>query len=79
MQMPKLANLSTRIDARVKSALEELCDRRGLKVTAVVEQALRDKLEDLDDSLELEEAIRSPEEMIPYRKARRALRRDGVL
>ena len=77
--MAKLANLSTRVRMDVKKALDDVCRRRGLKVTAVVEQALREKLEDLDDSLELEDAIRSTEGMIPYRKARRGLKRDGVL
>ena len=77
--MAKLANLSTRVRMDVKKALVDLCRRRGLKVTAVVEQALREKLEDLEDSLELDDAIRTAEEMIPYRKARRALKRDGVL
>jgi hypothetical protein len=77
--MARLASLSTRIDPNVKRALLEVCRRRGLKVTAVVEQALREKLEDLEDSLELEDAVRGAEEMLPYRKARRALKRDGVL
>ena len=77
--MPRLATLSTRIRPETKRALQEVCRRRGLKVTSVVDQALREKLEDLMDGAELDDAIRSGEEMIPYRVARRALKRDGVL
>jgi predicted DNA-binding protein len=77
--MLKIATLSTRLRPEVKARLLEICERAGLKVTAVVEQALREKLEDLDDALELDEAVHNPEEMIPYRKARRALKRDGAL
>ena len=46
------------------------------RLDARFEQASR---EDLDDGLELEDVIRSAEGMIPYRKARRGLKRDGVL
>jgi len=71
--------LSTRIRPDLKRALLRVCARKGLKVTAVVEQALHEKLEDIEDSLDLEEGIRDAEEMIPYRKARLTLKHDGIL
>lgn len=77
--MARVANLSTRVRSEVKRALEGVCRRRGLKMSAVVEQALLEKLEDLEDAWELDDAIRSAEEMIPYRRARRTLKRDGVV
>ena len=77
--MPRAVALSTRVSPKIKRALQETCRRSGLKVTAVVEQALREKLEDLADNHDLEDAVRSAEEMIPYRRTRAALRRDGVL
>jgi len=43
------AQLATRIDARVKKALEELCESRGLKMNRFIEEALIDKLEELED------------------------------
>ena len=77
--MPAMASLSTRIRPETKRALIDVCARRGLKLTAVVDEALREKLEDLADSAELEDAIRSARQMIPYRAARRVLKRGGVL
>jgi hypothetical protein len=41
--------LATRIDSRVKNALEKTCESRGLKISRFVEDALIDKLEELDD------------------------------
>lgn len=64
--MARLANLSTRVRPDVKRALDDVCRKRGLKMAAVVEQALREKIEDLEDSLDLADAIRSAGEMIPY-------------
>ena len=46
--MAKL-QLATRIDERVKKALEEVCRRRGLKMTHFIESAIIDKLEGLED------------------------------
>ena len=41
--------LATRIDARVKRAVEDLCRSRGLKMNRFIEDALLDKLEELED------------------------------
>ena len=41
--------LATRIDARVKLAIEQLCMSRGLKMNRFIEEALIDKLEELED------------------------------
>ena len=41
--------LATRVDARVKRAIEKVCEARGLKLNRFVEQALLDKLEELED------------------------------
>jgi antitoxin component of RelBE/YafQ-DinJ toxin-antitoxin module len=41
--------VATRIDARVKKAVEELCEARGLKMNRFIEEALIDKLEELED------------------------------
>ena len=43
------AQLATRVDARVKKAIEKLCAARGLKIGRFVEDALIDKLEELAD------------------------------
>ena len=43
------AQLATRIDLRVKKAVEQLCRLRGLKMNRFIEEALIDKLEELED------------------------------
>jgi len=44
--MAKLANLSTQIDSELKKALSIFCKNRGLKIQSVVENAIREQLED---------------------------------
>ena len=45
----ELVQLATRIDGRVKKAVEDLCRTRGLKMNRFIEDALIDKLEELQD------------------------------
>jgi len=47
--------LATRIDARVKKALEQVCESRGLKMNRFIEEALIDKLEELEDVEDLKQ------------------------
>lgn len=42
----ELQPLSTRIDARVREALNAYCQKRGLKLRHVIEEAIVDHLED---------------------------------
>ncbi len=49
--------LATRVDERVKKAVEAVCAARGLKMNRFIEDALIDKLEELDDIEDLK-AIR---------------------
>lgn len=41
--------LATRVDERVKRAIEAVCEARGLKMNRFIEEALIDKLEELED------------------------------
>lgn len=41
--------LATTIDAKVKRAVEHLCNARGMKMNRFIEDALLDKLEELED------------------------------
>ena len=45
--------LATRVDERVKRAVEAVCEARGLKMNRFIEEALIDKLEELEDIEEL--------------------------
>lgn len=44
--MEKQSTLSTSIDSDLKKALAAFCKRRGLKIQSVVENAIREQLED---------------------------------
>ena len=44
--MAKQATLSTNIDFELKTALALFCKKRGLKIQSVVENAIREQLED---------------------------------
>jgi hypothetical protein len=49
------AQLATRVDTRIKKAIEEVCAERGLKISRFVEEALIDKLEELTDIEDLKQ------------------------
>lgn len=44
--MSKQTTLSTNIDSELKEALTVFCKKRGLKIQSVVEDAIREQLED---------------------------------
>ena len=44
--MSKQATLSTNIDFELKNALSIFCKKKGLKIQSVVEEAIREHLED---------------------------------
>ena len=44
--MAKQASLSTNIDFELKEALSAFCKKKGLKIQSVVEDAIREQLED---------------------------------
>jgi len=54
------AQLSTRIDLRIKKALTAACKQGGVKMGRFVEDALVDRLEELADSGEIERLRREP-------------------
>lgn len=55
--MPSEA-LATKLPLELKRTLDEVCERLGLRKNFVIEQALREKLEDLMDMYDLEEAVK---------------------
>ncbi len=44
--MAKQTTLSTNIDSELKDALSSYCKKKGLKIQSVVENAIREQLED---------------------------------
>jgi hypothetical protein len=69
--------LATRIDARVKRAVEELCESRGLKMNRFIEEALLDKLEELEDVEDLKTLLCEPTR--PLSEILKDLKLDGKL
>lgn len=69
--------LATRIDQRVKMAVERVCNERGLKMNRFIEEALIDKLEELEDIEELKK-IRC-ESTRPLDELLKDLKLDGKL
>ncbi len=52
--------LATRIDNRVKKAVEGVCEERGVKMSRFIEDALIDKLEELEDIEDLASLRKEP-------------------
>jgi len=69
--------LATRIDARVKKAVEKLCEARGLKMNRFIEEALLDKLEELEDVEDLKALLCEPTR--PLSEILKELKLDGKL
>jgi hypothetical protein len=74
--MPQV-QLATRIDARVKQAVEKLCEARGLKMNRFIEEALLDKLEELEDVEDLKALLCEPTR--PLSEILKELKLDGKL
>ena len=50
-----LVQLATRIDSRLKRAVEKVCEARGLKMNRFIQDALIDKLEELEELEDVED------------------------
>ncbi|MBI4576324.1 MAG: hypothetical protein HY722_08690 [Planctomycetes bacterium] len=62
---------ATKIPDDLADALDAVCARLGLRKNFVVEQALRQKIEDLLDSEDLREAIREATGFHPWEAVKR--------
>jgi len=71
------AQLATRIDERVKGAVEKVCKARGQKMNHFIEEALLDKLEELEDLEDLK-GLRK-ETTRPFTEVVRDLKAHGLL
>lgn len=45
--------LATKIDERIKDALDDFCEERGYKINRFIEDAILDKLEEYEDLSDL--------------------------
>ena len=73
----KQAQLATKIDERVKRALDLVCEQRGVKMNRFIEDAILDKLEELEDIEDLGKLKR--ERKRPFSEALEELKKSGKL
>lgn len=66
---------ATKIPSDLKNALDEVCEKFGLRKNFVVEAALREKIEDLMDSHDLEDAIREATGFRPLKDIKKDLKK----
>ena len=52
--------LATRVDARVKAAVEECCRSRGVTMSRFIQEALLDKIEELRDAEDVPALLAEP-------------------
>ncbi len=71
--MIKQSTLSTNIDSELKDALTFFCKKKGLKIQSVVENAIREQLEDEIDLQSYQE--RKNEEEISLAQVLKKLKR----
>ena len=68
---------ATRIESKIKRAVEKVCESRGLKINRFTEDALIDKLEELEDIEDLKRIRREPSK--PFEKVLKDLKLSGKL
>ena len=72
-----LVQISARIDAELKKALEEYCRSRGVVMNHFVQEAILDRLEELEDTEDLKRIRHEPTR--PLSELLKDLKLDGTL
>ncbi|MBF0105858.1 MAG: hypothetical protein HQM16_11085 [Deltaproteobacteria bacterium] len=65
---------ATKLPSGLKQALDEVCQRLGLKKNFVIETALREKLEDLIDTHDLQIAIKEATGFYEWKSIKKELK-----
>lgn len=73
--MGKAEAFATKIPTDLKETLDQVCEKLGLRKNYVVESALREKLEDLMDAHDLQEAIREATGFHSWDKVKKELKK----
>jgi hypothetical protein len=69
--------LATKIDEKIKDALDAYCEQHGLKINRFLEDAILDKLEESEDISELRELRR--DSFRPFAEFLKELKKSGKL
>ncbi len=77
--MSKAAVISTKLPIDLIRVLDRICLKLGLRKNYVIESALKEKLEDLMDSNDLDEAIREASGFHELSEVKSALKKKGAI
>jgi hypothetical protein len=69
--------LATKIDEKIKEALDSFCEEKGLKINKFLEDAILDKLEEYEDVADLRK-LRN-ESFKPFDEVLKELKANGKL
>lgn len=69
---------ATKLPAELKKALDIICKKLGLKKNFVIESALREKIEDLIDTYDLEESIKEATGFTPWEKVKEDSKKNKI-
>jgi len=72
-----LVQINARIDAELKKALEEYCRSRGIVMNHFIQEAILDRLEELEDAEDLKRIRHEPTR--PLSQVLKELKLDGTL
>ena len=72
-----LVQINARIDAELKKALEEYCRSRGVVMNHFIQEAILDRLEELEDAEDLKRIRHEPTR--PLSQVLKELKLDGTL
>jgi predicted DNA-binding protein len=75
--MSKESAFATRLPLDLKEALDRVCEQLGLRKNFVVESALREKLEDLLDQHDLQEATKEATGFHSWESVKREMKKKG--
>ena len=66
---------ATKLPRDLRQILDEVCERFGLRKNFVVEMALREKLEDILDTHDLDEAVKEASGFHAWKQVKKTLKR----
>ena len=72
-----MVQINARIDAELKKALEEYCRSRGVVMNHFIQEAILDRLEELEDAEDLKRIRHEPTR--PLSQVLKELKLDGTL
>lgn len=72
--MGAMEAFATKIPQDLKKALDEICKRYGLRKNFIIESALREKIEDILDTHDLDDAVRGATGFVSWKNAKKEIR-----